>query len=99
MTREIRPRSYPDGRSRTPKYIDHGHTGRKVVFYTVCVLVVPLAFTQALANRIDEALDTVGHWVNRLRVWSHPCLYAPRPKRPAPELSPDWKARLDDDSA
>ena len=98
MTRELKERRYPDGRPRTPKRIDRGHYGRKAVFWTVLVLVVPLGLIQLAAHYVDEGLDHIGAYVSRLRVWSHPCLYGRMPKRPAPELSDDWKARLTDDA-
>ena len=60
MTREIR---YTDRHGKslsTPKRIDHGHLGRKAVFYTVMILMVPLGLLQVAAHYLDEVLDAVG---------------------------------------
>jgi hypothetical protein len=89
MTRVPHPR-------RNGVYIDRGHTGRKVVFWAVALTAgYPLGLLQVAAVKLNDLLEAVSGPFWRLREWSHPCLYKRLPRRPAPELAPDWKARND----
>lgn len=98
MTKELRERTRLGFKPRyTPYYIDHGHLGRKFVFWSVFILLLPFGLMTVAANvigRFGEWLDSfAGAPVYRLRAWSHPCIYGGRQKLPAPELSDEWEAK------
>lgn len=88
VTREPHPR-------RNGRYIDRGHYGRKVVFWTaVAAYVLLLAIPYGLALLVVGALDFLADRLLRVKNWAHPCLGKRLPKLPAPDLAPEWKARV-----